>query len=274
MSDTGGRWLKGCALGCGALLVLFVLTIVGLSFSMRSAFDEAHQDRQVLEQRFGDHRQFTPAADGVVGPDRIEAFLTVREALTVIHGEIESADSEVAKLDELEENGKPTASEALPVIFTLTRELIGLPWLFGDIERVRNQALVEVGMGLGEYTYLYIVAYHQWFTVSTNETHLFTGSPDNRRVRAELRGMLERQLEAAESTSMDDGDWLEELAGEVAALERDPDRIVWQDGLPERIARCFDPYRDRLESTFSPAAAEFELLNSTIRGGGMSIEMD
>jgi hypothetical protein len=274
MSETGGRWLKGCALGCGGALVLFVLFIVGLSFSMRSTFDEAHDHRQILEERFGDHDRFTPSADGVVRPDRIEAFLTVRDALTGIHGEIEAADSEVGKLDELDANGEPTASEALPVIFHLTKEMMGLPWLFGEIERTRNRALVEADMGLGEYTYLYVIAYHGWLSTSTDETHLFSGSADNRRVRAELRGMLNRQLESTTTEPLDDDGWVETLGAEVAALERDPDRLIWQDGLPERIARSFDPYRDRLETTFSPAAAEFELLNSTIRGGGLSIEMN
>ncbi len=35
--------------------------------------------------------------------------------------------------------------------------MMGLPFVFGEIERTRNRALVEAGMGLGEYTYIYVV---------------------------------------------------------------------------------------------------------------------
>ena len=54
MSEDSGQWIKGCAFGCGGLIVLCVLGLVGMSVSMRAAFDDAHNDRELLVEQFGD----------------------------------------------------------------------------------------------------------------------------------------------------------------------------------------------------------------------------
>lgn len=273
MSETSGRWLKGCALGCAGMLVLGVLVIVGMSFSMRAAFDDAHHDRELLVERFGEHDVYTPALDGTVDRERVAAFLEVREALAAIHADIEDVDREMGDFEELADGGEPPLREAIPAVFRMTRSMMGLPWVFGEIERTRNSALVEAGMGLGEYTYIFVVAYHGDLLAPETDSNLFTASAVNSRVRTDLRGMMHRQLAAARSELAEDDALVGELAAEVAALDADHARIPWQDGLPGSIALCFEPDRARLGSTYSPAAAEFELLNSTIRGGGLSIEM-
>jgi len=274
VSETSGQWIKGCALGCGGLVVLFVLLIVGMSVSMRTAFDDAHEDREILEQRFGDHEVFTPAIDGSVTDDRVLAFLTVREALVEIHADIEEADSEMGEFEELADGEEPPLRVALPAVFRLTKTMMGLPWIFGEIERTRNRALVEAEMGLGEYAYIYVVAYHGELVAPESDSNLFSASAANSRVRADLRGMIERQLAAARTELGEDHEVVTALAAEVSFLDVDDGRIPWQDGLPDRIAACFAPYRERLDAGYSGAAAEFELLNSTIRGGGLSIQMD
>ena len=273
MSESSGQWLKGCALGCGGLVVLFVLFIVGMSVSMRTAFNDAHEDREILEQQFGEVDVFTPAVDGSVAEDRVAAFLVVREALTEIHSEIESVDNEMADFEDLADGGEPPMRQALPAIFRLTKSMMGLPFVFGEIERTRNRALIEAEMGLGEYSYIYVVAYRNQEVSDDAEANLFTASAANSRVRADLRGMIERQLAAARADGADEG-LVAALAAEWDALTADDRRIPWQDGLPEQISASFAVHRERLDATYSAAAAEFSLLNSTIRGGGLSIQMD
>jgi hypothetical protein len=129
-------------------------------------------------------------------------------------------------------------------------------------------------MGLGEYSFIYAMAYHRQLLAPDTEARLFTGSAANRRVRAELAGMLRRQFEAALATEEVDAAWLSALEAEAAALEDDPERLPWQDGLPEVIETCFGPYRQALDDSYSPATAEFDLLNSTVRNFGLAIEMD
>ena len=272
-SSSSGQWLKGCAIGCGGLIVCGVLLIVGMSFSMRSAFDDAREDREVLVERFGEDEFFVPAVDGSVAASRVEAFLAVREALAGAHAEIEAVDREMAGLDEIEDGEEPPLREALPMVFRLTKSMMGLPWIFGEIERTRNRALVENGMGLGEYSYIFVMAYRDQIVDPSEEAVLFSSSAAGARVRASLRGMVERQLLAAESEDPPDEGLVTALTAELAALDADPSRILWQDGLPKPIATSFEGFRDRLDATYSTAAAEFELLNSTIKGGGLRIEM-
>jgi len=47
---------------------------------------------------------------------------------------------------------------------------------------------------------------------------------------------------------------------ELQTLEADPERIPWEDGLPEEFEAGLEPYRERLEATYSPATNPFELL--------------
>lgn len=272
MSESSGQWLKGCALGCGGLVVLFVLFIVGMSVSMRTAFNEAHADREILEQQFGEVEVFTPAVDGSVPRDRVEAFLAVRGALAEIHAEIEDVDHEMADFEIVANREEPPLKETLPAVFRLTKSMMGLPFVFGEIERTRNRALVDAGMGLGEYAYIYVMAYHDQELSDNSEANLFTASAANNRVRADLRGMIERQLAAARAEGADE-DLQAALAAEMDALAADDRRVPWQDGLPEQILASFAPRREAIDATYSTAAAEFALLNSTIRGGGMSIQM-
>jgi hypothetical protein len=270
VSETAGRWFKGCALGCGGLIIFGVLAIVGMTFSLRAPFQEAHDDRQILEEHFGVASAFTPPVDGRIAPERVEAFLMVRDALAPIRAEFERVDREVGDFDELGTDEQPTIGEALPAVARLTKTVMGLPWLLGEIERARNRALVEAEMGLGEYAYIYVLAYHDQLTEPASASEMFSGTVLNDRLQDELLEMLRRQHAAAVAIEHPGSDV---LVDEIAELERDHDRLPWQDGLPASVAASFEPYRARIDATFSAAAAEFELMNSTVKRGGLTIEM-
>lgn len=272
MTEQGASWLRGCGLGCAGLAVVGVIGVVGMTVSLRSGFDEAHARRQQLEERSAGQTPFTPAADGTIAADRVEAFLVVRDALAPVVAELEARDVEAAEFERLADEEAPP-KVVVPVMLRLTRSMMGLPFLFAELESVRNQALLETGMGLEEYTWLYVVAYRDRLAQAGPEASLFSGSADNERIRSDLRAVLHRQLKAARAASVADA-WLGVLAAEVEALDRDPERLPWQDGLPGPAEASLSQYRDRLDSTFSPAAAEFELLNSTVRHGGLNIQLN
>lgn len=273
MSETSKQWIQGCAIGCAALVVFSVFAIVGMTFAMRSAFTDAHEDRRVLNQQYGNVDAFTPAADGSIPEDRLTAFLEVRTALAEVHAKVVSVDSEMGDFEELTEDGDPPLRVALPAVARLTKAMMGLPKVFGEIERTRNRALVEAGMGLGEYTYIYAMAYHDQLVEPDGNVYLFGSSAANSRVREELRAMIRRQLEAARDERGEDDAWTVSLKAESDALEADQERIPWEEGLPASISDCVEPFRERLDETYSAAAAEFDLLNSTVRHGGLQIEM-
>lgn len=275
MSDSSGQWVKGCAIGCGAIALIVVLFMVGMTFSVRSAFDDAQRDRETLASEHGARDSYTPPVTGVVAPDRVEAFLRVRDAMAGALGGIEAIDHEMGEFEQLADNDEPPPMRvALPAIARLTKTMFGMPWVLGDIERTRNRALVDNGMGLGEYSYLYFVAFHDRIVDPGAGSQLFGDSAVNRRVRSELRAMLHRQRDAAAAELPDNDPWLAALDREVAALDGDHSRIPWQNGLPEPISSGLAPFGDRIDATYSAAAAELELLNSTVGGGGLNIQMN
>ena len=160
-----------------------------------------------------------------------------------------------------------------------------LPSMFDFIDE-RNLALAEAQMGVGEYLYIYSLAYYSWlgkdpadgpsFTVSDHEEDSdgdgvrfrwtgdgrgSSGDPEEVRARRgreirrylnDIQGrMLANQLDAARGRGLAD-DWLARLEAERAALDVSADRLMWEDGLPEAVAAAFAPFRDRLEAAYSP----------------------
>jgi hypothetical protein len=143
----------------------------------------------------------------------------------------------------------------------------------------RAGALLECEMGTGEYLYLYVLTYYAWLEKSPADGPPFQLVGDDEQGRgwksefgdadeAEVRErrlervlprlnrlalpMLRNQLAALDaSDSPIDTDWREALAAEIRAVEADPDRLPWQDGLPAVAATSLAPYRDRLAASYS-----------------------
>jgi hypothetical protein len=153
-----------------------------------------------------------------------------------------------------------------------------------DFVSARSEALLEVGMGPGEYMYVYSVAYYSWLGKSPADGPSFTlvgDDGDNQgrqvgqdefdvreerremvltRVNETILPMLRRQLEAAAETPGADPRWREQLAAEIEAMESDPFRIPWRDGVPEPIAKSLEHYRRELESSYSALCNPLEVV--------------
>jgi hypothetical protein len=156
--------------------------------------------------------------------------------------------------------------EILEEAWRVTRTALEVPALMGDFFVLRNEALLDAGMGLGEYTYIYAVAYvDRLVAPGPAEGRFFDEEPVNDRVRAALRAMLVGQLaalRAAEEGGFDIG----LLEAENAALGADSRRLPWQDGLPAAVAASIQPYRTRLDDLFCAASAPLELMRNRDRG--------
>ena len=77
------RWLMGCGIGCGVVvvLVLAAITVGAVSLNrMLGDVDRATEMRAEIDERFDTAENFTPAADGSVAPDRLERFSAQRRA--------------------------------------------------------------------------------------------------------------------------------------------------------------------------------------------------
>jgi hypothetical protein len=146
----------------------------------------------------------------------------------------------------------------------------------GEHVAERNRILLERRMPLGEYLYLYLVAYHSWLghppddgpvitkdtgdrgqRIFGDEESTFGPQRVRRRYRRLLGSLLAHQLEALPGTAPEG--LRESLQEAVERLERDPDHVAWEDGLPPQIEAALAPYRARFQGTYSSVTNCFEL---------------
>jgi hypothetical protein len=150
----------------------------------------------------------------------------------------------------------------------------------GTYVEARNHALVDRGMGLGEYVYLYTLTYHSWLGHSPGEAPEVREGPDGvrvgvfdggdalfseeavrRRYRRYVLGMARAQIgsTAPEAEAGEGEAGRARLQREIQRLEMDPGHVLWQDGLPEDMEAALEPFRPRLEATWSASTNRVEL---------------
>ena len=290
----GKKILIGCGIGCGGLLLLVILSVAGGAFwvgNTMKGFSEAVELRAEIEARHGTVDDFTPPDDGAVALARMAAFLAVREASQASREKIVEAfrglpmtERAARDLDE-----QPFLRK-LASVFRIGGSALDLAGELGEFFAARNQALLDQGIGLGEYTYIYVLTYHSWLGHSPRDNpgggRIVIDGPDDepaeagsqfdlgldRRIRRNLIRMLHNQLAVVEESGAGD-EWAARLAAEIENLENDRESVPWADGLPGAIAASFEPYREQLESTYSPVTNAFELARNR-RRGSFSIQAD
>lgn len=289
------EWTTGCGIGCAVLLLIGILVVVGGTLFMRdtmTGFDTALQTREQLDERFGATDAFTPQPDGAIPAERMEAFLRARESVATARTDVGEFFATIANFDEqAREAEQGSFWDKLRLTRQATGKALGFPAAMGRFFEARNQALLDEGMGFGEYTYIYVTAYYSWLGHSpadgvdsvtvgvalddTEETDS-EGSAGSlpRRAHENVVGMLRNQqgaLAEAPPDALPPG-FAERLDAEIEAMESGRNRLPWEQGLPEAIAASLTPYRQRLEATYDPLANEFELLRN--RKDGMSIRAE
>jgi hypothetical protein len=270
-------WVKFCGIGCGAMILIAVGMLVGSFFFFRDAiqdFGAADRSAEDVLERYGAISEFRPDRAGAIPRERIEAFLAARDAVEPARFE---ADRSLATL-----SADPERGGAFRKLWAATRVLHQL----AGFHQQRNEALIEAEMGLGEYYYIYTLAYYSWLGKSPADGPSFQLVGDNgyvlqdafqdlgesevREIRADtarrslnrlllpvLRGQLS---DPSGNVDPDDGRrWKEALELEIAALEADDHRIPWEDGLPEIIESSLLLYRDRFERSYSPMCNALEI---------------
>jgi hypothetical protein len=218
---------------------------------------------------------YTPPANGAVPPDRLELFLEVRARLQPLHATMTEDLSDFPRAD-----AGPTHLGPMQQLNVLT----GVAGFFIDLgryQRLRNETLLEHGMGLGEYYYIHTLVYHWWLGHDPidgpellyglehhdgvniqffDDDSNFGRTGSWRRYHATVRRMLGRQLAAAEADPEGvPAGWADALAAELAALESEPGRRPWDAGLPARITEPLEPYREKLDATYCPVTNVFDM---------------
>jgi len=284
MSDTTTKVLAGCAVGC----LLVVMALGGLAWmgyrwaqTAAEVIEAAEQAEGRLQAEYGPVQEFTPPVDGRIAVDRVEAFLAVRDLMAPQRTGLSGS---VAALAPATDGGTVSGLRAARAGISMAPRIL-------EFVGSRNAALLDVGMGLGEYTWIYWLTYHAWLGHPVGESTLneimearsesggamqmhIDGMDTEHaewQLRRDLHAMLrnlEREL-GAESERVELG---EMLANELAEIEDEPGRMPWPEGLPEIFVVGLEPYRDRLEASYSPATNVFELLELDSGPHGVTLE--
>jgi TonB family protein len=273
-TSTSQKWLIGCGIGCAAIVVLVVSLVTGTIIYVRGKFQPlqaASESRKEIVAAYGAPDAFVPPSNGAIAPERMEVFLSVRDSLKDTQARLDTA---MANFDLERLNQRQPSFGA--VLRTLN-DLSNLIAPVGEYVNKRNRVLMDKRMGLGEYAYIYSIAYYSWLGHRPDEGPpilekarqgdrvRFSGEGSNlspesvrRQYRHAILRLLGNQLDSIKDAAQ--AKWRAILKEEIDRVDRDPDRVAWQDNLPTPIEDCLRPYRGRLETTYHPSANYFELM--------------
>jgi hypothetical protein len=282
-SNTTKKWLVGCGIGCAVIiLILIILGVGGYMFfkNLVGSFEEQEELMIMLTERYGEIRDFCPEPDGAIGSSQIEAFLSVRDAFAPFREKLE-----ISMQGLQDRAGKSEVEVKKPKnIFEIVKLGFGLVPQIAEFLKFRNESLLDAEMGMGEYYYIYAIAYFSWlgklpedgpdFEVTGEEDRgVRLGEMDIEEIREERRDSMLRRLHRtllpmlqnqnkklmARGSSDTQSEWRELLKAEIQAMEEDRFRLPWEDGLPDVIRASLDPYRDRFEQSYNVMTNPFEL---------------
>ncbi len=254
--------------GCLITLVAVLVTSGIGGFFLLEPVREAKQLEQVLLDRHAAVPDHVPAADGAVPPERMEAFLNARARILRDSGEIRGALERIRHVQEVESEEEVTTREGLDFL----RDTFGFMPKFLRYQNTRNSALLAEEMGLGEYFYIYALAYGSRICPPSpggDEGDETTECDDvSDRTTRELARVLANQLESLEKEG-GDPQLASILRSEIARLEAGHRHLPWQDGLPPAAAASLEPYREELDQLFSAETASLDLQQKNRNPGGI-----
>lgn len=272
VAGTGKKWLVGCSIGCGAVILLGILLSVGGSLYMMRPFNKAIEAQEALTAEFGERETYIPPPQGIT-PDRMEAFLSVRRGLMPMCEEFMKIGENFAAMEELDSGGEdPSKGEVIKAVGNLMGGISGMVGNIGKFTEMRNQVLLENRMGLGEYIWIYVLAYNSW---QGNEPNVdFDDGPSGTMSSSERRLMRTLVLNHAEAL-MSAG-----LEKEASLWEKEAHKMKMSEtGVPFKgaelpAARIRDllPYESELESLYCEAMSGFEM--NRVRKKGLSIRSE
>lgn len=254
MLKIGSIWFAG-SLAILAISLGIVLTLTSREYGRGFALEEE------LGRRYEGLDAYRLPADGRTPPDRVARFLAVRRALAPKCPEITGLVGAFVDVRTTAEGHDPDVPDLFGKIGRAVRRIPSLGVAFGEYVTGRNRALAAEGMGLGEYSWLYVASYFALLGQQPipaldreGQATLF-----ERRIYPDIARLVGRHVE---ETNLTGGPWVEELA----RLRADRSRVPFRGALPPEVAAPFEPARTELAATACPAAAELDLTTTVRRG--------
>ena len=263
MAKTRRTTLKHYGIGCGLLVLLVVVVLSVMIGSVFFGYREAFTIRADLERLYDTQEEYTPDATGAIPAERLQRFLAVRESLLPLCETVSTHQRLFSRIQEQADAEEPPSGAFFRDALRAAASMLRVGRDFGDYVTARNAALLEQEMGLGEYTWIYVVAYLSWLDHPPLPA-LAGGSSKNvyrDRVFPQVREMIRRQVELAGEVPSSVA-WRSELE----LLDRVEGRIPFEHGLPRELEVSLEPLRDKLERLGCPAASELEVV-LTVKSG-------
>ena len=251
--------LKGCLVI--SLTIVFIVTS-GIFF-LTTGIRDAKRVEQSLIDRFGWANQYTPSPDGSISPQRIEAFIRIREALQPDCADYQAVLTSITLLEQLETDQESSTSDAA------SAGLQGLKSAFSAGPRMvkfstkRNQVLLNEDMGIGEYLYIYLTSYGE--QLAKESVSAFSSMEEayvSERARREFVQILSNQQLALQASGLQstypglDSD----LDTEIKALKDGSHSAPWPNGPIGKARESLVPYQSQIDGLFCSGIVKIELL--------------
>lgn len=270
--------MKKVLIGCAIVAGVLALTLIGGGVFVASwvkkempDMEQLEQSREALVTRHGLRDDYAPSVDGQLRPERIEAFLAVRESLLTTRADIAMRTEALlarAHGDQWDDRG---FLQKIGEAFSMARGGLGLFREGMEYLGARTHQLLAVGMGEGEYTYLYGLMVYSWLEWDAIDElgedwfleHDMENVPGE--FRDEYRRVFLRQLRNLRDALEEKG----ELSAEEAVVFERVQEVIREaraaphlfpyqgDALPEHWRSVLEPYRDRLDATLPTTPAEY-----------------
>lgn len=240
-----------------ALIIVFVISS-GVYF-LTTGIRDAKRIEQTLVDRFDWAEHYTPAIDGSIEPQRIKAFIRVREAVQSDCAEYQAILISISRLDELDADQEASASDAVSTGFESFKSIFSAGPRMVSFSTTRNQALLNEDMGLGEYLYIYLTTYGE--QLAKESTSNFSGMEEayiSDRAREEYTQILRNQLLALQSSDLITS--VPNLEEEIEALQNGSHASPWPNGPVGKARESLAPYQQQLGELYCSGVVRIELL--------------
>ena len=249
----------------GRLIVILTICFVIASgiYFLTAGVRDAKRIEQTLIDRFNWADQYTPSIDGSIAAQRIEAFIRVREALQADCADYQAVLTSISYLDKLETDQESSSSEKASNGFQALKSAFGAGPRMVRFSTTRNQALLDEGMGLGEYLYIYLATYAEQLAAESKS--VFSGMDEayiSDRARKEFTQILTNQLLALQASGIQSSyPGLEtDLQAEIEALKNGSHTSPWPNGPAGKAGESLSPYQEHLAGLYCAGIVKIELL--------------
>lgn len=245
------------------LLIAVVFFLAAGYYFLILPIQQSKQLEQTLIKQFGWANRYTPPANGYIKPDRVEAFLRVREAVQANCDTFQGILDSVIRLEAIESDPELSASDKASEGFQSLKNMFGAAPAFLEFMDARNHALLEAEMGLGEYLYIYLASYGPQLGNEPNAR--YADQEDayiSRRSHDEYLQVLRNQLDALHLAGEDSShpDLNATLQNEIDRLKNSPENSPWPGGPPPLTRESLLPYQARIDGLYCEGIVRVELL--------------